>query len=108
MVGRKVRTLVRAPRYTASSRRSTKSGSFCCHSFVSDGFLCWKRRRLRDEREHSRWRGQRERAGSRKGCTREICKKRTEAVEEKGECHRDQERLGLMEGVVGERRTCAV
>jgi hypothetical protein len=41
------RTLVLAPRYTASSSRSTKSGSFCCHSLVSVGFLCWNNRKLR-------------------------------------------------------------
>ena len=41
------RTLLRAPRYTASSSLNTKSGSFCCHSRVSLGFLWRKSFRLR-------------------------------------------------------------
>lgn len=63
----RARTLLRAPRYTASSRRRTKSGSFCCHSFVSVGFLCWNSRRLLDDRERARGIGQREGGRTRGG-----------------------------------------
>lgn len=37
-----MRTLLRAPRYTASSNRRTKSGSLCFHSSVNPGFRVLK------------------------------------------------------------------
>jgi hypothetical protein len=48
-----MRTLLRAPRYTASSNRRTKSGSLCFHSSVNPGFRVLKTFSLRSKKPSS-------------------------------------------------------